>query len=667
MSIEKTTPRTRERVPVHDAPESVSYLGVDLPKAANRENAPRREQFADYINDPFALELQKKIAISFRQGDPVLIEGGTSIGKTTTVRKMCADLGWEVHYVNLNGATDVEDLMGRYIPNHERKSSADPEYVFADGKVTSGLRQESGKVKVIVLDEFGAAAPNIAIRLHEVLDALERGGEVVLAEDASEKLPVDKAMTKVVALTNPPGRGYLQREPLDPAQIRRWVYLKEATELPDETLTHATRALFNLEQPTKDVPAERYLYANEATLSPAQLREIPGIDAILEKYLEFHRAAKELLKNRAIGGDQPQKFFFDDREEPKRVRDFIAMFYRGDINDTMQTALRYYYAGKLLNEEDKAQLEELIRHVEYVPAVASSKRVALEPERSPEAVSAPETAPGMASLEEAERILGKDVFGPKDIEAVFGTKIDRVPPIPFSRTELERAKALGQQLILFSDSMTVEERGGILRGSKKSAKALTLENFKAHFEKAHDGKPMLWSQDWYNGEDFFKNEKPRAGWRLVSKDVVPDSTSKNYLQQTDVLVEYLKTEVFKGMPMPKKFADAIAEFTRERSKIETLMADTKDPVAWKKASQALASLTITQLGRETPIEAVYRLALNSLARKDKPLTGRYTWTSRRASGGRLVFVGRFDGRGAYVNDGGPRVTTDFLGVCLSRN
>ena len=97
------------------------------------------------------------------------------------------------------------------------------------------------------------------------------------------------------------------------------------------------------------------------------------------------------------------------------------------------------------------------------------------------------------------------------------------------------------------------------------------------------------------------------------------------------------------------------------------MADTKDPVAWKKASQALASLTITQLGRETPIEAVYRLALNSLARKDKPLTGRYTWTSRRGSGGRLVHVGGFGDRGASVGNGVPWITYDALGVCLSRN
>jgi MoxR-like ATPase len=143
-----------------ETPEEVSYLGVRLPKAQNFEGhfVPRREQYVDYINDQFSLDLQKQIAVSFLQGDPLLIEGGTSIGKTTAVRKMAAELGWEVHYANLNGATDVEDLMGRYIPNPDKRNPGDPEYVFADGKVTSGLRQEEGKVKVIILDEFNSAA-----------------------------------------------------------------------------------------------------------------------------------------------------------------------------------------------------------------------------------------------------------------------------------------------------------------------------------------------------------------------------------------------------------------------------------------------------------------------------------------------------------------------------
>lgn len=404
--------------PVEETQDTVAYLGVRLPKSQNPESrfVPRREQYADYINDKFSLGMQKDIAVSFLQGDPVLIEGGTSIGKTTTVRKMAADLGWEVHYANLNGATDVEDLMGRYIPNPDKRGPEDPEYVFADGKVTSGLRQEEGKIKVIILDEFNSAAPNIVIRLHEVLDAVNRGESVVLSEDASETIPVSKETTKVVALMNPPGKGYFGREPLDPAQLRRWVYLKAPTDLPDETFSYSTDALFTLASQDEEVSPDAYLVSQEYALLPEQLQEIPGIDSILGRYKEFHKAAKELVKGRKVAADQPQPFTYDDRMEPRRVRDFILRFYNGDINETFQSALRYYYSNKLDSEVDKAKLDELIQHVEYIAPQNTSQRRGFD--RNSTAV--PERQRAVPEVATPEQNAWRDVLG---------TNVE-VPPLP---------------------------------------------------------------------------------------------------------------------------------------------------------------------------------------------------------------------------------------------
>jgi len=412
--------------PVEETHETVAYLGVRLPKAQNDEGrfVPSREQYADYINDKFSLGLQKDIAVSWLQGDPILIEGGTSIGKTTTVRKMAADLGWEVHYANLNGATDVEDLMGRYIPNPDKRSSDDPEYIFADGKVTSGLRQEDGKVKVIILDEFNSAAPNIVIRLHEVLDAINRGESVVLSEDASESIPVNKETTKVVALMNPPGKGYFGREPLDPAQLRRWVYLKAPSELPDDTFSYSTDALFTLAPQEEGVSQEDFLVSQDYALQPEQLQEIPGIESILGKYKEFHKAAKELVKGRRIAADQPQPFTYDDRMEPRRVRDFILRFYNGDVNETFQSALRYYYSNKLDSDVDKQKLEELIRHVEYIAPQNVSPRRGFD--RSSTAVPERQRATAEVSQEH-------DAWS-----ETLGTNVE-VPPLPAEVTpEVQR-------------------------------------------------------------------------------------------------------------------------------------------------------------------------------------------------------------------------------------
>ena len=372
-----------KRRPIEETETSISYLGVTLPKAEETGSAfvPHRDRYAEYVNDEFALELQKKIAASFANGDPILIEGGTSIGKTTTVRKMCAELGYEVHYVNLHGAIDPEDLMGKYSANPNRTKPEDPEYIFADGSVTKGLRRESGKKKVIILDEINSGVAPILKRLHEVLDQLEHNGAVVLSEDASEAIETNKDDTHIVALQNPPGQGYLGLEPLDPALMRRFVYQKETARLPKESRSHRLKALFSLAPKTKaGVSSDSFLRSREDVLLPEQLAEIPGIVLITEKYEEFHEAARELLKERSIAADQPQPFTFDDNEEPRRVRNFVARFYNGDINETFQQALRYYYKNKLESDIDRKKVEELIANVEVSVVIPSKRQEVAEEE-----------------------------------------------------------------------------------------------------------------------------------------------------------------------------------------------------------------------------------------------------------------------------------------------
>lgn len=259
---------------------------------------------------------------------------------------------------------------------------------------------------------------------------------------------------------------------------------------------------------------------------------------------------------------------------------------------------------------------------------------------------------GEIAFEDAERLFGKDFFGPADIEKVFGVRLDAVPEIPFSKEELDTAKKLNQQLIYQHDVM---ERGT----------PITLENLKKFFTKTHDGKKVFYDRDWYENESFWKQEKPRDGWRLTSKDLLPGSTSKSYLEQTDVLIEHLEAQIFKNTKLPKQYEDAVAEFKRKRSEIEPLAKSTTDS-EWKRGSQMLADLAITKLTRELPVEVMYRLILNDQARKEKLLPSKYTWTASRESVGRLVDVGGFDADGACVSRGDPDCRGDSLGVSFSR-
>lgn len=638
VSEQSITPKVE--LPIKETPESVSYLGVRLPKSQERDSTfvPKREQYADFIEDKFSLNLQKDIAVSLFQGDPLLIEGGTSIGKTTTVRKMASDLGWEVHYANLNGATDVEDLMGRYIPNPNKKGVEDPEYVFVDGKVTSGLRQEEGKTKVIILDEFNSAAPNILIRLHEVLDSLQRGENVVLSEDASESIPVNKNTTKIIALMNPPGKGYFGREPLDPAQLRRWVYLKAPSDLPEETFSYSTDALFSLVPQQQEVSDIKTISSRESALLPEQLQEIPGISEILGKYKEFHKAAKQLVKERKVAADQPQPFMYDDRMEPKRVRDFVLAFYNGDINETFKTALNYYYVNKLDSDIDRQKLGELIRHVEYIAPQNTSQRRGIDrdtisPAESKTVIS-PET---LKNEQEAwKNVLGVDV---------------EVPPLPDSITPevREKLKNLGMELRFIPDVNL-----GTLADIKRDGVDEYLKNRQRLYPNWHKYETLTDSQktdhsigrnlgEWY--------------WNLVKDEKVsfPQLPGKWIAVET--------------MPKPK-YGDKYSS-----SKItDELGLEDRFSVTWNDASKAINTAEGNILSaaglRSGEVRMLEAVEWNLLANREGwGKTNTYEWTNTEYSGdgaSRRVVVG-YSGHGgaACAGWGGPGGSGVSLGFRLA--
>jgi len=634
-----TPPR---EMPIKETPDSISYMGVRLPKAHNQESAfvPKREQYQDFIEDKFSLGLQKDIAISLLQGDPLLIEGGTSIGKTTTVRKMASDLGWEVHYANLNGATDVEDLMGRYIPNPNKKSPQDPEYIFVDGKVTSGLRQEEGKTKVIILDEFNSAAPNILIRLHEVLDSLQRGENVVLSEDASESIPVNKTNTKIIALMNPPGKGYFGREPLDPAQLRRWVYLKAPSDLPEETFSYSTDALFSLVPQQQEGLDIKTLPSRESSLLPEQLSEIPGIGEILGKYKEFHSAAKKLVRERKVAADQPQPFIYDDRMEPKRVRDFVLAFYNGDINETFQSALKYYYVNKLDSDIDRQKLNELIRHVEYVAPQNTSQRRGID-----RGITSPAESRPLVSSEslKTEQEAWKNVLG-VDID---------IPPLPDSITPdvKEKLKNLGMEL-RFIPNLDLGTLAEIKRGGVDEY----INNLQKRYPNWHKYETLT---DTQKSDHSVTRNIEQWYWGLVKDEKVPFPS----LSGKWIAVETIPKPQYGDKYSSSKITDELG-------------LEDRFNVAWNSINEAINStegniLSATGLPVTTSkVRMLEALEWNLLANREGwGKTNTYEWTNTAArddGDSYRIIVGYSDcGGAANANWRSPEYSRGYLGFRLA--
>ena len=311
------------------------------------------------------------------------------------------------------------------------------------------------------------------------------------------------------------------------------------------------------------------------------------------------------------------------------------------ITNVQKEAKRLEVLAKLKQDTDSAQVPVITDHAKssillYEWSVAEQIEVAIE-------------------------ILGKEnVFGPKEIEKALGIKVkpEQIPEIPFTREELERAKELNQFLILRVDKandgkpLTIAKMNELLKGKVKGG-TRALNNY---------GGSGKIDDSWYKGQDFVLKETPKLSWALTSKEVIPDSTSKNYLDQTTEMVNYLRNDVFKGKEIPAEFQRAIAEFEKAKDEIAMFMNNNKN-----KAAGELERLAITKLTRQTPVEALYDIFIYFQNKGERLFENMYIWTSRRASAGKLVRVGDFDADGASVPRDTPDYSSGNLGVAFSRS
>jgi hypothetical protein len=193
-------------------------------------------------------------------------------------------------------------------------------------------------------------------------------------------------------------------------------------------------------------------------------------------------------------------------------------------------------------------------------------------------------------------------------------ELETVQHIPFSREELEKAKDLGMMLVL--------------RAPKDAeGRPLTISRIRELFKKGDTlGDPkkkkssIFWNQDWYQNEEFATKHTTNLGWGLVAKEVLPESLSKNWDEQQQVLAEWA----------------------------------TKN------------GLDPNTIRRRTPIEVVYDTILRYGANKESVLEKRWDWTSVQSSCGGPVCVGYFDSEGLYVYSYSRGGRGSGLGVCPSR-
>jgi len=271
-------------------------------------------------------------------------------------------------------------------------------------------------------------------------------------------------------------------------------------------------------------------------------------------------------------------------------------------------------------------------------------------------VSSKKTSEGIeTSYEQAQEIMSDSFYGVEEIKNTFKFEFpqEKVPAIPYSPEVLEKAKENGEMLVLRVESdgegspMTMERMNGLMQ-------TILEEDSEEEQEK------LLYDTDWYQEEDFFKNTSLRTEWKLVGKNFVPDSTSKNYIEQTKILRDYLM-----GL-------DSVSKEEKEECTDKLLagfqkMLDEDYDKSWKEVARKLSELLINKNHRRIPAEILYDWVLQFRNRKERGiLEANYDWSNTLYSHGKLVNLGGAGRYGVYVGSATPGQRSGYLGVVSLR-
>jgi hypothetical protein len=655
---EKLETPAEKREYIEEKENSVSYLGVEVPKGEGGPLVPDKQESANYFYTEEDYILRREIATSLALNKPLLFEGGTGIGKTTAVASMCAQL--EMNYCKVDFGRDmaVQDVIG-----DKTMAIEDGKEVFKwyDGNLMLAVRHGG----IALLDEYNRQGSKIGSRVNPIIDAILNGRKTIsLPENDNEEVEVHPNF-RIVAAQNPPGteegQEFTGREVLSAETFGRYTFHKLPLNMSKEMRNKRMAGMMG-EEVDIDIPKQEFKYLGEG-IPLKELKDIPGMTHWRREAIEVidMLTAKSTGAKREMARDQRQKLYFNPRLE-QGLLNYVGKFYRGDVNEVWKDAFEHLVVGMYKSEEDKQKVREALNQASFLPQTESKRKGAerdIEEEKGKERQEMPKSKLEGAIAEQIEtamEIMGtKEVFGPEDLKNIWGIELspEEIPEIPFSKEDFERAKELGQYLVLRADKTP----------DGKPLTILAMNELQEEKFKDAGGGKILYSKDdeWKMESDFYTKEAPEISWSLTSKEVIPDSTSKNYLKQTEIIANYLRNEVFKGTVTFGEYQKAIGEFNKKKEKIEKLMDSD-----WQKAAEELENLKITQLTRQTPSEVLFDGISYFLKNKEKLLESKYTWTRRRHSDGKLVRVGLADGGGASVDGIAPGSRIGTLGVSFSR-
>lgn len=360
---------------------SCVYLGVEVPKGSGGELVPDKKAFEDYFYTEEDYVLMRELATAMRLKQPLLDEGGTGIGKTSAVKRMCADLNMNYGLVSFSESTDLIDVIGHkdvVIEDGEEKIK------WFDGYVTKIIR-EGG---VLFLDEYNFQGGKVGGRINPIIDSILNGDKTItLTENDNELIKVHPELV-LVAAQNPPGaedgEEFTGRDVLSAEKFGRWTFHKLAGKMSKEMEQKRMQGMIGMDVKI-NIDKKEFRYAGEG-VPLAELKDIPGMSYWIEKYVEIRETLESKTRDRSMGR-QAQKVYFNPRLGQKILR-YVSEFYRGDVNEVWKNALEYYIEKMFKAEEDREKVRTLANQSEFIPSEKETKRKGLERDKKKDADTA---------------------------------------------------------------------------------------------------------------------------------------------------------------------------------------------------------------------------------------------------------------------------------------